>query len=59
MKLKRIKILDLPADTAAQSVECLRYKQAWIRILASVRLLICSVVFFLLYYPGKALEVKF
>ena len=44
-------------DTVAQSVECLLDKQkAWVRILASVIFLICSVVFFLFCYPGKVLE---
>ena len=55
----KLKMRDLPADTVAQSVERLRYKQKdWVRILASVRCLTCSAAFFLLCYPGEALEGK-
>ena len=57
LKLIRIKIRDLPADTVAQSVENRRDKpRAWVRILASARFLICSVASFLLCYLGEALE---
>ena len=57
LKLIRIKILDLPNDTVAQSVERRRDKpRAWVRILASVRFLNCSVALFLLCYPVEALE---
>ena len=46
MRLKRIKIEELSADTVAQSEEHLRDKQkAWVQILASVRflfVLLCS-----------------
>ena len=50
------KIRDLPTDTVAESVErrCDKPK-AWVGILSSVRLFICSVAFFLLCYPGGAL----
>ena len=55
--LERIDIWELSADTVAQFVERLRYKQmAWVRILASVRFFICTILFFLLFYPGEALE---
>ena len=57
MKLMRIKIRDLSADTVPQSVECQRDKpKAWVRILAGVRFLVCSFAFFLLCYPGEALK---
>ena len=56
LKLIRIKIRDLPADTVVQSVERRRDMPiAWVRILAGVRFLIRSVAFFLICYPGKAL----
>ena len=57
LKLIRIKIRDLPADAVAQSVERQHDKlKTWVQILASVRCVICSVAFFLLCYPGEALE---
>ena len=50
-------IRHLPADTVAQSVERRRDKpRAWVQILASVRVCICTVAFFLLCYPCEALE---
>ena len=50
-------ILKLPADSVAQLVERLRDKlKAWVQILANVRFLICSLVFSLPYYTGKALD---
>ena len=53
----RIKIHELPTDTVAQCVEHRRDKpRTLVRILASVRFFICPVVFFLLCYPGEALE---
>ena len=49
------KIQDRPTDTIAQLVERWRDKpKGWIRILACVRFLF--VAFFLLCYPGEALE---
>ena len=57
LKHIRIKILDLPTDIVAQSVERQRDKpKASDRIPASVRFLIYSVTFFLLCYPDEALE---
>ena len=57
LKLKRIKILNLPADTVVQLVECLSDNlMAWIWTLQSVRFFICSIVFFIPCYPGKTLE---
>ena len=50
-----MKIQDLPTDTVAQWVEHRHDKpRARVRILASVRLLICSVVFFLSLLPWRS-----
>ena len=52
-----IKIRELTADTVAQSLEHMQDKQnAWVQILASIFKIICSIVLFLLCYPGEALE---
>ena len=44
-------------NAMAQFVECLHDKQkACVRILARVKYFVCSFAFFLLCYPGEALE---
>ena len=51
----RIKIKDMPNDTVFQLVERRRDKpRALIRILASVRFVICSVAFFLSLLPWRS-----
>ena len=60
IKPMKIKIRLLPDDNVAQSVERRRDNpRAMDRILASVSFLICSVAFFLLCYPGEALQDPF
>ena len=57
LKLIRIKILDLPADTVAQLIERRRDKpRGWVRILEIVRFMICSDAFILLCHECEALE---
>ena len=57
LKHIRIKILDLPAETVAQSVERRRDRlNTCVGNLASVRFFTCFVAFFLLCYHGEALE---
>ena len=55
LKLIRIKIQDLPTDTVAQSIEHRRDKpKALVQIQASVRYLICPVVFFHSLLPWRS-----
>ena len=57
MCVKRLRIVEQPADTVAQLVERMHDDQRdLVRILASVRFSFASVAFFPLCYPGEALK---
>ena len=60
LRLGRIKIWELQADTIAQSVERLYDRQrSWVPILASVGFFIGSVALFHLCYPAKCWRSNF